>query len=201
MKNKTAKQFKNGLIDQNPVLVLMLGICPALATSSTVADAAGMSIAVIAVLLFSNIIISAIRKLISPNIRVPVFIVVISGLVGSVDYLMRAYTPSLSDSLGIFIPLIVTNCIVLARVEAFASKNTVGSSVIDGLAMGIGFASALLLLAAIRELLSSGRLMNIQVLPQAFPGIHIIARPAGGFLILGFIVAAMQAFRRKGGSA
>jgi electron transport complex protein RnfE len=194
---QTMRQFKNGIVDQNPVLVLLLGICPALATSATMVSAAGMGVAAAAVLICSNFAVSALRKVISEKIRFAAFIVIIAAFVTAVDYLLQAFTPDLSESLGIFIPLITVNCIVLARAEVFARRSGIVRSALDGLAMGMGFLGALLAVAAIRELLSAGTLFGIRVLPDAFPQISVMASPPGGFFALGFVVAAMQLIRRR----
>jgi electron transport complex protein RnfE len=192
------KQFKNGLIDQNPTLVLLLGMCPALATSATMTTAAGMGLATTAVLICSNFAISALRKLIPEKIRIAAFVIIIAGFVTAVDYLLQAFAPTLSDALGIFIPLIVVNCILFARAEAYAFRNSIGRSAIDGLTMGMGFLFALLAVSAVREVLSAGTLFDLRVLPEAFPSIGIMAQPPGGFFTLGLIIAIMQAIRKRG---
>jgi electron transport complex protein RnfE len=194
---QTIKQFKNGLIDQNPTLVLLLGICPALAKSSVMTDAAGMGLATMAVMICSNVVISILRRFIPEKIRIAAFAVIIAGFVTAVDYMMQAYAPRLSDSLGIFIPLIVVNCIVFARAEVFAFRNGFGRSALDGLTMGMGFLLAILAVAAIRELLSAGTLFEFRVLPDAFPEIGVMAQSPGGFFALGFLIAAVQAVRKK----
>jgi electron transport complex protein RnfE len=195
--NQTMRQFKNGIVDQNPVLVLLLGICPALAASSTMTNAAGMGITAMAVLVCSNFLVSLLRKVISEKLRILAFIVIIATFVTAADYLLQAYVPALSESLGIFIPLITVNCIVLARAEVFARRNGIVRSALDGLTMGMGFLAALMAVAAIRELLSYGTLFDLPVLPEVFPGISVMASPPGGFFALGLVVAAMQFIRRK----
>lgn len=195
---QTMRQFKNGLIDQNPTLVLLLGMCPTLATSSSMTNAVGMGLAATAVLICSNFVVSALRKLIPEKIRIAAFVVIIAGFVTAVDYLLQAFAPALSESLGMFIPLIVVNCIILARAEAFASKNGVMRSALDGLTMGMGFTLALMAVAAIRELLSAGSLFGFRVLPEAFPSIGIMAQAPGGFIVLGIVIAVMQAVRNRG---
>jgi electron transport complex protein RnfE len=192
------RQFKNGLIDQNPTLVLLLGMCPTLATSTSMTNAVGMGLAATAVLICSNFAVSALRKLIPEKIRIAAFVVIIAGFVTAVDYLLQAFVPALSESLGMFIPLIVVNCIILARAEAFASKNGVMRSALDGLTMGMGFTLALMTVSAIRELLSAGSLFGFRVLPEAFPSIGIMAQPPGGFIVLGVVIAVMQAIRNRG---
>jgi len=195
--NQTMRQFKNGIIIQNPVLVLLLGLCPVLATSVSMTNAAGMGLATMAVLICSNFAVSALRNVISEKIRIAAFIVIIASFVTAVDYILRAYLPTLSTSLGIFIPLITVNCIVLFRAEVFARKNGIVRSAIDGLAMGMGVLAALLVTAAIRELLSFGTLFDLRVLPEAFPKISVMASPPGGFLVLGLVVACVQFARRR----
>ncbi len=195
---QTMRQFKNGIIDQNPTLVLLLGMCPTLATSSSLTNAVGMGLAATAVLICSNFVVSALRKLIPEKIRIAAFVVIIAGFVTAVDYLLQAFAPALSESLGMFIPLIVVNCIILARAEAFASKNGVMRSALDGLTMGMGFTLALMAVAAIRELLGSGSLFGFRVLPEAFPSIGIMAQAPGGFIVLGVVIAVMQAVRNRG---
>jgi electron transport complex protein RnfE len=192
------RQLKNGLLDQNPTLVLLLGMCPTLATSTSMTNAAGMGLAATAVLICSNFAVSALRKLIPEKIRIAAFVVIIAGFVTAVDYLLQAFAHDLSESLGMFIPLIVVNCIILARAEAFASKNGVLRSALDGLSMGMGFTMALLVVSAIREVLSAGSLFGFRVLPEAFPPIGIMAQPAGGFIVLGVVIAVMQAVRNRG---
>ena len=189
---ETLKQFKNGLIDQNPTLVLLLGMCPTLAVSTSLQNAVGMGLAATAVLICSNLAISALRKVIPDKIRIAAFVIVIAGFVTAVDYLLKAYLPDLSQSLGMFIPLIVVNCIILARAEAYAFKNGVVRSGLDGLTMGIGFTAALMVVSTVRELLGSGTLMGYAVLPESFPGVLMMALPPGGFLTLGLVIAAMQ---------
>jgi electron transport complex protein RnfE len=195
---QTMRQFKNGLIDQNPALVLLLGLCPALATTTTMTNAAGMGLTTLAVLLGSNIIISALRRLISAKIRIAAFVVIVAGLVTVADLLLQAYLPALSESLGIFVPLIVVNCVVFARAELFAYRNGVVRSALDGLTAGMGFLTALLAVAAIREFLSAGTLFDIRVLPEAFPEISVMAQAPGGFFALGLVIAVMQAVRKRG---
>lgn len=197
--NQTLKQFKNGIIDQNPVLVLLLGTCPTLATSTSVENAVGMGLAATAVLICSNVVISLLRKVIPEKIRIAAFVVIIAGFVTAVDLLLQAYLPALSKSLGVFIPLIVVNCIILARAEAYASKNGVGRSALDGLTMGLGFTFALLIMSVIREILGSGTLLGRAIFPESFQPATIMALPAGGFLTFGIVMAAMnKILSRKG---
>ena len=188
------KQLKNGLIDQNPVLVQLLGMCPTLATTTSVDNALGMGLAATAVLICSNVMISLLRKLIPSQVRIAAYIVIISGFVTAVELLMRAYFYPLYQSLGLFIPLIVVNCIILARAEAFASKNRVLPSAVDGLSMGLGFTLALVLVATVRELLGMGTLMGVRILPEALSMTFFIL-PCGAFVTLGFVIAAVQKLR------
>ena len=188
------KQLKNGILDQNPVLVQLLGMCPTLATTTTVENALGMGLAATAVLICSNIFISLLRKFIPKQVRIAAYIVIISGFVTAVELLMRAYFFSLYQSLGLFSPLIVVNCIILARAEAFASKNPVLPSAVDGLAMGLGFTFALVLLASVREILGMGSWLGIKLLPEAL-NMTIFILPCGAFLTLGILIAVVQKIR------
>ncbi len=187
-------QLKNGILDQNPVLVQLLGMCPTLATTTSVENAIGMGLAATAVLICSNIFISLLRKFIPSQVRIAAYIVIISGFVTAVELLMRAYFFSLYQSLGLFIPLIVVNCIILARAEAFASKNPVLPSAVDGISMGLGFTFALVLLGSVRELLGMGTWMGIRVLPEAL-GMTVFILPCGAFLTLGVLIAVVQKIR------
>lgn len=195
------KDFSKGLIKTNPIFVLALGLCPALAVSTSIENAFGMGIAVIFVLTMSNLIISLIRKMIPKDVRIPCFIVIIATLVTIVNITFKAYLPSLSESLGIFLPLIVVNCIILGRAEAFASKNPPLRSVFDGLGEGIGFLLALLLISFLRELLGSGGL-NFAILGYEFGGFTIplfsdmpmlfFIMPPGAFLIIGLLLGLFK---------
>ncbi len=191
------KQLREGLLDNNPVLVQLLGMCPTLAVTTSVENAIGMGLAATVVLVFSNLLISLLRKFIPNEIRIASFIVVISGFVTAVELLMRAYFFSLYQSLGLFIPLIVVNCIILARAEAFASKNKPLPSIIDGVGMGLGFTFALCLIASVREILGNGTWLGLKLLPEAFPKMTIFLLPAGAFITLGFIIAAVQKIRNS----
>ena len=190
--NRFLKQMKEGILDQNPTLVQLLGMCPTLATTTSVKNAFGMGMAATVVLIFSNIFISLLRKFIPKQVRIAAYIVIISGFVTAVELLMKAYFYSLYQSLGLFIPLIVVNCIILARAEAFASKNPVLPSAIDGLAMGLGFTFALLILGTVREILGNGTWLGFRVLPESYPSMVIFLLPAGAFLTLGFVIATVQ---------
>ena len=189
---KTLEQFKNGLFTQNPTLVLLLGMCPTLAVSTSLSNALGMGAAVTAVLICSNFAISLLRRLIPDKIRIAAFVVIIAGFVTAVDLLMQAYLPELSESLGVFLPLIVVNCIILARAEAFAFKNNAARSALDGLTMGMGFTLAVSIVSVIRESLGSGTLMGYAVFPEGFQPAMLLALTPGGFLVLGLVIAAMQ---------
>lgn len=199
MSNKL-KTFTNGIIKENPVLVLVLGTCPTIATSTSVLNALGMGLATTFVLLGSNIVISLLRNIIPNKVRIPCFIVVIAGFVSVVQLLLQAYVQSLYQSLGIFLPLIVVNCIILGRAEAYASKNKVLPSALDGVVMGLGFTFALVLMGFFRELLGAGTILSGYVNGVngiAVPFFHsnpmvMMILPAGGFLMMGFILAAIQ---------
>ena len=188
-------QLKSGILDNNPVLVQLLGMCPTLATTTSVNNAIGMGLAATAVLICSNIFISLLRKFIPKQVRIAAYIVIISGFVTAVELLMRAYFYSLYQSLGLFIPLIVVNCIILARAEAFASKNKVLPSAIDGLSMGLGFTFALLVVATIREIIGAGTFMGIDLFGGHYSPVMIIVSPPGAFLTLGTVIAVVQKIR------
>ncbi len=192
---KLFKQLKEGLLTNNPTLVQLLGMCPTLATTTSVENAFGMGVAATAVLVCSNLFISLLRKFIPKQVRIAAYIVIISGFVTAVELLMRAYFYSLYQSLGLFIPLIVVNCIILARAEAFASQNPPLPSVVDGVGMGLGFTFALILIAVVRELFGAGTLMGIQIMPESYEPMIIFILPAGAFMTLGFIIAAVQKLR------
>ena len=193
------KQLKEGLLTKNPVLVQMLGMCSTLAISTSLFNGLGMGIAVTIITICSNIMISALRKVIPPQVRIAAYITIIAGFVTIVELLLKAYLPELSESLGVFIPLIVVNCIVLGRAEGFASKNGVLASAIDGLCQGIGYTVALVLICVIRELLGNGTFgggllcggNGIRIIPEGYPAMQIIM-PVGGFLVLGCVLAASQ---------
>ena len=198
------KQVHEGLLTKNPVLVQMLGMCSTLAVSTSLFNGLGMGIAVTVITICSNIFISALRKVIPPQVRIAAYITIIAGFVTTVDLLLKAFIPELSESLGVFIPLIVVNCIVLGRAEGFASKHGVLESAIDGLCQGIGYTVALVLVCIIRELLGSGTfgggLLNggegIRILAEGTPAMMIVM-PVGGFLVLGFVLAGSQWLTRR----
>ena len=194
------KQFKEGLLTKNPVTVQLLGMCSTLAITTSLFNGIGMGLAVTIITICSNILISALRKVIPNQIRIAAYITIIAGFVTVVDLLLQAFIPALSESLGVFIPLIVVNCMVLGRAEAFASKNGVLASAVDGLCQGIGYTVALVITCVIRELLGSGTfgggLLNggegIRIIPEQFPAMQIVM-PVGGFIVLGFVIAGSQA--------
>lgn len=188
--------FKNGVIENNPTFVQLLGMCPTLATSTTLLNALGMGAAATFVLICSNLVISLLRKLIPEKIRIAAYIVIIAGFVTMIDLLMQAYIPVLSNSLGLFIPLIVVNCIILARAESFASKNKPLPSALDGLTMGIGFTFALSCVATVREILGNGSILGFEIFGGVAP-LPLVALPAGGFLVLGFAIAVVQYLKNK----
>ncbi len=202
--NNRLQVLVKGIIKENPVLVLILGTCPALATSTSLTNGVGMGIAATFVLLGSNIVISLLRKIIPDKVRIPCFIVVIAGFVTVVEMLMEAYFPDLFNSLGVFLSLIVVNCIILGRAEMFASKNTVLNSALDAIGMGIGFTLALAAMGLIREVLGAGSIMGVQFLPENISPISIMAVAPGGFLTYGIIIAILnkvtkgKAIKKKG---
>ena len=196
---KLRKQFMEGLITNNPVLVQVIGMCSTMAITTSLFNGVGMGVAVTVILTLSNIIIAAIRKIIPDKIRIAMFIVVIAGFVTCVDLLIQAFVPALSESLGVFIPLIVVNCIILGRAEAFSYKNGVVASFWDGIFQGIGYTAVLVVMCVIREFLGAGTfgggILNggdgIRILPEQFP-MAMLTLPVGGFLVLACLIAAMQ---------
>ena len=193
------QQFKEGLLTKNPVLVQLLGMCSTLAITTNLFNGLGMGLSVTLILICSNVMISALRKVIPSQIRIAAYIVIIAGFVTIVDLLLQAFLPALSESLGVFIPLIVVNCIILGRAEAFASKNGVLASAVDGLTQGVGYTAALVVMCVIRELLGAGTfgggILNggegIRIIPEQYPAMQIIM-PVGGFLTLGCVIAGFQ---------
>ena len=186
------KVFSRGLVQDNPIFVQVLGMCPTLAVTNTAINGLGMGVATTAVLLGSNLVISLIRSFIPPKIRIPSFIVVIATFVTMVGMLIKAYAPELDQSLGIFIPLIVVNCLILGRAESFASKNGITASITDGLGMGIGFTLALVVLGIVRELMGFGTIFNLTLLPEAFEPMAIMTMAPGAFLALGILMAVFN---------
>ncbi len=189
--------FTNGLIKENPIFFQLIGMCPTLAVTTSAENGVGMGLATTAVLLASNVAISMIRKFIPNKIRIPAFVVVISSFVTVVGMLMEAYTPGLFTALGIFIPLIVVNCLILARAEAFAFKNTVVDSALDGIGMGLGFTMALTILGAIRELFGNGSVFGMDLLGPAYQPALIMILPPGAFLTLGFLLAINNVIKSR----
>lgn len=183
-----------GVWDENPVFRLVLGICSFLAVSNTAVNGIGMGLAASFVLIASNAMISALRSVIPDKVRIPCYIIVIASFVTITDLVMSAYTPELSDALGIFIPLIVVNCMIFARAEAFAAKNSIIRAVADGVGVGIGFTLSLVILGIIREILGTGNFLGIKILGEAFPPFIVMALPAGGFIVFGLLLAAFNKF-------
>ena len=199
MKTSFGKQLREGLVTNNPIFVQFLGMCSALAITTSVTNAIGMGLSVTAVLICSNLLISLLRRVIMPQVRIAAFIVIISGFVTAVELLIKAYLPALDKSLGLFIPLIVVNCIILARAESFASKNGPIASVFDGFAMGLGYTAAITVTAAVRELLGTGKILaaadssgGIAILGSWYSPANIFILPPGAFLTLAFLVALFQ---------
>ena len=186
------KQFKEGLITNNPVLVQVLGMCSTMAITTSIMNGLGMGVSVLIILTASNVVISAIRKVVPDKIRIAMFIVVIAGFVTCVDLLLQAFVPAIAESLGVFIPLIVVNCIILGRAESFSYKNGIGASFLDGICQGIGYTVVLLILSAFRELLGAGTLLGIQIMPSSYVPAGMLTLPVGGFLCLGTLIAIMQ---------
>jgi electron transport complex protein RnfE len=184
--------FTKGFLRENPILVLLLGTCPTLAVTSSAINGLGMGFATTFVLFMSNVFISVVKDFVPDKVRIPAFVVVIASFVTIVDLLMQAYTPALSNQLGIFIPLIVVNCIVLGRAEAFAAKNNVYSSFIDGMGMGLGFTLALVIMGAIRELLGAGAIFGFKFIPETADGVLIFILAPGAFITLGFMIAILK---------
>jgi len=191
------KQLKEGVLTNNPIFVQLIGMCPTLATSTSLKNGIGMGLAVTFVLMCSNFVISLLRRFIPSKVRIAAYIVIIAGFVTIVDLTMQAYMQELSASLGMFIPLIVVNCIILARAESFASKNKPLPSLIDGLTMGLGFTLAISILSSVRELLGSGTIYGVEVFGSGYTPIIMMILPAGGFLTLGMLIALFQYFMGK----
>lgn len=182
----------NGIIKENPALILMLGMCPTLAVTTSASNGLGMGLSTMAVLVLANLLISLLRKIIPDAVRLPAFIVVVASLVTIVEMVTQAYMPALYESLGLYIPLIVVNCIILGRAEAFASKNGPVSSIFDGIGMGLGFTFALVIIGFLREFIGNGAAFGIQILPESYPGIGIFTNAPGAFMVMAFVVAVMN---------
>jgi len=194
------EELKRGIIDENPILVLALGLCPSLATSTSVTNGLGMGLAATFVLACSNVFVSLLRKAIPDKVRIPCFIVVIATFVTIVQLLMKAYLPALDKQLGIFVPLIVVNCIILGRAEAYASKNNIFRSLIDGIVMGLGFTFALCILSVIREVLGSNKLFGLKFIPFYQPMTVFILAP-GGFFTIAFVMGIVRHLKNRGKGA
>lgn len=190
--------FSNGILRENPILRLMIGLCPTLAVSTSLSNSVGMGLATTFVLICSNFTISLIRPFVPAGVRIPVFIVIISTFVTTVDYMMLAYLPGLHASLGVFVPLIVVNCIILGRAEAFAYKNDVLPAVLDGLGMGAGFLLAISVMGSIREILGNGTLLGFSILGPSFNPITLMILPPGAFMVIGFLMSALNLLTKKG---
>lgn len=191
--NSALERLKNGIITENPTFVLTLGMCPTLAVTTSAINGLGMGLTTMAVLALSNMFISMLRKVIPDKVRIPAFIVIIASFVTVVELLLKAFIPSLYDALGLYIPLIVVNCIILGRAEAYASKNKVIPSLFDGIGMGLGFTLALTIIGAVRELLGAGQLFNMQVMPDSYVPCSIFVLAPGAF----FVLAALTAIQNK----
>ncbi len=192
-----AGRLKSGILDENPTFIQVVGMCPVLAVTTSASNGIGMGLATTAVLTASNVVISLIRKIIPSQVRIPCFIVVIASFVTIVQFLMEGFLPELNDALGIFIPLIVVNCIILARAEAFACKNGPVPSFFDGIGMGLGFTAALIIVGCVREFLGAGALFGAEFMPEAFPRTVIMILPPGAFITLGFLMAGLNFLRKK----
>lgn len=189
---KAMKVLKNGILDENPTFRLVLGMCPTLAVTTSAENGLGMGLATAFVLIGSNVFISLLRKIIPDKVRIPAYITVIAGFVTIIELLMKAYLPELNESLGLFIPLIVVNCIIMARAETFANKNGVWDSFLDGLGMGIGFTISLLLIGSIREILGAGSIFGHSFITDNMQPILIFLLPPGGFMVLGFLMGLIN---------
>ena len=194
MKKKSLAQvFMNGILNENPTFRLLLGMCPTLAVSTAASQGLGMGLSTTFVLVFSNLVISMLRKVIPDKVRIPSFVVVIATFVTIIDLIIKAFLPALSSTLGIYIPLIVVNCIIFARAESFAFKNPILPSIIDGLGMGLGFTLSLTLLASVREIIGSGKWFGMAIMPAGYKPMSMIVSPAGGFLTLGVLILIVNA--------
>ncbi len=198
-KKSLAKEFSKGIIVENPVLRLVLGTCPTLATTTSVKSAVGMGLAASVVLICSNVVISALRKVIPSRVRIPAYIVVIASFVTLVQMVVKAFAPALDEMLGVYLPLIVVNCIILGRAEAFASKNAVLASAVDGLGMGVGFTAALFLMGAVREILGAGSFLGLSIPFLSANPMLIFILPPGGFFVFGILMATVNKLAEKKG--
>lgn len=195
--NKSVERLYNGIVKENPTFVLMLGMCPTLAVTTSAINGAGMGLTTTVILVLSNMMISALRKVIPDRVRIPAYIVIVATFVTVVQFLLQAYIPTLNDALGIYIPLIVVNCIILGRAESYASKNGVILSMFDGIGMGLGFTVGLTLIGIFRELLGNGTIFNCSVMPSVYEPITIFVLAPGAFFVLAFLVAVQNRVRNK----
>lgn len=199
--NKFMNIFKDGFVDNNPTFVQFLGMCPTLAVTTSAINGLGMGLSATAVLIFSNLVISLLRKFIPSKIRIASYIVIIAGFVTVIDLLLQAYLPDLSEALGAFIPLIVVNCIILARAESFASKNGPLESMMDGVGIGLGFTFALVIIASIRELLGNGSIFGLNIMGSSYQPVTMAVLAPGAFIVFGLLLGGINLFKmRKGGS-
>lgn len=199
--NKYFERIYNGIIKENPTLILVIGMCPTLAVTTSVSNAIGMGLSTMVVLVLSNLLISMLRNIISESVRFPAFIVVIASFVTIVELVLKAYIPSLYEALGLYIPLIVVNCIIMGRAESYASKASPLLAVFDGIGMGLGFTFALILMGTFRELLGSGTWMGFQVMPSFYTPIGVFVSAPGAFIVLGALIAVLNALKIKNNGA
>ena len=195
MKPNPMERLINGIVKENPTFVLMLGMCPTLAVTTSAINGAGMGLSTTAVLMFSNMIISALRNVIPDRVRIPGYIVVIASLVTIVQFLLQGYVPAVNDALGLYIPLIVVNCIILGRAEAFAAKNGPIPSIFDGIGIGLGFTIALTLLGGVRELFGTGKIFGMTIFPEDY-GMLVFVLAPGAFIVLGYLIAIVNRFKK-----
>ncbi|MCL2604104.1 MAG: electron transport complex subunit E [Defluviitaleaceae bacterium] len=195
---KALVRFKKGILDENPIFSQAIALCPVLAVTTTVNNGIGLGVATLSVLFASAMVVCFIRRFISDRVRIPCFIVISATFTTVVQLLMEAFLPALNDSLGIFIPLIVVNCLILARMESFAAKNPPLTVAFDSLGMGLGFTLALTLIGAVREVMGFGTVFGITVIPEAIPRNILMILPPGGFFVLGFLIVGLRALKRKG---
>jgi electron transport complex protein RnfE len=195
--NQRTSVFLQGLVIENPLAIIMIGLCSALAVTTSVANGIGMSLAMTFVLVTSEVIISLFRKLIPESVRIPIFIIIIAAFTTMVDLVMKAYFPDLSKAMGVFIPLIVVNCIIMGRVEAFASKQSVSNAFLDALGMGLGYTWVLISMSVVRELLGNGTILGIQIMPEAYQPILFFVLPPGGFLVFALFISFNLFMKKK----
>lgn len=195
--NKCGERLYNGLIKENPTFVLMLGMCPTLAVTTSAVNGIGMGLSTTVVLVLSNLLISMLRKIIPDSVRMPAFIVVVASFVTMVEFLLEGYVPSLYESLGIYIPLIVVNCIILGRAESYASKNKVLPSVFDGIGMGLGFTVGLAAIGIVRELIGAGKAFDVQILPVSYEPVTIFILAPGAFFVLALLTALQNKLKKR----